>query len=135
LQGNFLSQSLRTCAKFSSCDNSVVRIDGYRFGRVLVDGEEHTKDVIVLPNRVVGEWWRRDGHSLVLEDLEEVLDELPERLILGTGAYGRMQPDPGALEQLRAREIEVESLPTPDAVARFGQLDPARTAAALHLTC
>ena len=26
-----------------------VRIDGYRFGRVLVDGEEPTKDVIVLP--------------------------------------------------------------------------------------
>jgi hypothetical protein len=112
-----------------------MRLGGYRFGRVLVDGEEHTKDVIVLPSRVVGSWWRRDGHSLVLEDLDEVLDELPERLILGTGAYGRLQPDPGALEQLRAREIEVESLPTPDAVERFGQLDPARTAAALHLTC
>jgi hypothetical protein len=112
-----------------------VRLDGYRFGRVLVDGEEHTKDVIVLPNRVVGEWWRRDGHSLVLEDLEDVLDELPERLILGTGAYGRLRPDPDALEQLRSRQIEVESLPTPDAVERFGELDPARTAAALHLTC
>jgi hypothetical protein len=112
-----------------------MRIDGYRFGRVLVDGEEHTKDVIVLPNRVVGEWWRRDGHSLVLEDLEDVLEELPERLILGTGANGQLRPDPAALEQLREREIEVESLPTPDAVERFGQLDPARTAAALHLTC
>jgi hypothetical protein len=111
------------------------RIEGYSFGRVLVDGEEHTKDVIVLPNRVVGGWWRRDGHSLVLEDLEDVLDELPRRLILGTGAYGRMQPDPGAIEQLRAREIEVESLPTPDAIERFRELDPSRTAAALHLTC
>jgi hypothetical protein len=112
-----------------------VRIDGYRFGRVLVDGEEHTKDVIVLPNRVVGEWWRRDGHSLVLEDLEDVLDELPERLIVGTGAFGRMRPHPATLEQLRAREVEVEALPTPDAIERFGELDPARTAAALHLTC
>jgi hypothetical protein len=111
------------------------RIVGYSFGRVLVDGEEHTTDVIVLPGRVVGEWWRRDGHSLVLEDLDDVLDELPERLILGTGAYGRMRPDPSALEQLRAREIEVESLPTPDAIERFGELDPRRTAAALHLTC
>jgi hypothetical protein len=113
----------------------VPRISGYSFGRVLVDGEEHTKDVIVLPSRVVGSWWRRDGHSLVLEDLEEVLDELPERLILGTGAYGRMQPDPRVLEQLRKRDVEVESLPTPDAIERFGRLDPGRTAAALHLTC
>jgi hypothetical protein len=113
----------------------MARIEGYSFGRVLVDGEEHTKDVIVLPQRVVGGWWRRDGHALVLEDLEEVVDELPERLIVGTGAYGRMRPDPEALERLRAREIEVESLPTPDAVERFAKLDPARTAAALHLTC
>jgi hypothetical protein len=111
------------------------RIEDYAFGRVLIDGEEHTKDVIVLPHRVVGSWWRREGHALVLEDLEEVIDELPERLIVGTGAYGRMKPDPAALEQLRAGEIEVESLPTPDAVRRFGELDEARTAAALHLTC
>ncbi len=111
------------------------RIEGYAFGRVLVDGEEHTKDVIVLPHRVVGGWWRRDGHALVLEDLEEVVDELPERLIIGTGADGRMRPDPGTIEQLRVRQIEVESLRTPDAVKRYGELDAARTAAALHLTC
>jgi hypothetical protein len=112
-----------------------MRIEGYRFGRVLVDGEEHTKDVIVLPGRVVGGWWRREGHSLVLEDLEDVLDELPERLIVGTGAYARMRPDPRTLERLRERDVEVESLPTPDAIERFGELDPSRTAAALHLTC
>jgi len=111
------------------------RIEDYTFGRVLVDGEEHTKDVIVLPHRVVGSWWRRQGHALVLEDLEGVVDELPKRLIVGTGAYGRMEPDPGAVEELREREIEVESLPTPDAVRRYGELDEARTAAALHLTC
>jgi hypothetical protein len=112
-----------------------MRIEGYSFGRVLVDGEEHTKDVIVLPSRVVGGWWRRDGHSLVLEDLEEVLEELPERLIVGTGAYARMRPDPRAIERLRERDVEVESLPTPDAVERFNELDASRTAAALHLTC
>ena len=30
------------------------RIEGYGFGHVTVDGAEHTKDVIVLPDRVVG---------------------------------------------------------------------------------
>jgi hypothetical protein len=29
----------------------------------------------------------------------------------------------------------VEVLPTAQAVQRYGELDPARTAAALHLTC
>jgi hypothetical protein len=111
------------------------RIDDYDFGRITVDGVEQTRDVILLPDRVVPNWWRQDGHSLILDDLEAVLDELPERLVIGTGADGRMTPDPDALEQLRERGIEVEALPTGEAVLRYGALDPKRTAAALHLTC
>jgi hypothetical protein len=110
-------------------------IDGYGFGRVTIDGREETRDVIVLPERVVRGWWRKEGHALVLEDLDEVLDELPERLLVGTGAYGQLRPDPGALETLRARGVEVEVLPTAEAVQRYAQLDPRKTAAALHLTC
>jgi hypothetical protein len=111
------------------------RIDDYDFGRIVVDGVEHTRDVILLPGRVVPNWWRQDGHRLVVEDLDAVLEELPERLVIGTGAYGRMTPDPAALEQLRRRGLEVEALPTGEAVRRYGVLDPERTAAAFHLTC
>jgi hypothetical protein len=71
----------------------------------------------------------------VLKDLDDVLEDLPERLVVGTGAYGQMRPDPDALEQLRRRGVEVEALPTAEAVRRYGELDPRRTAAALHLTC
>jgi hypothetical protein len=110
-------------------------IRDYRFGHVVVGGREETRDVIVLPDRVVSNWWRRDGHSLVLDDLDDVLDELPERLIIGTGASSQLHPDASALNRLRERGIQVECLPTDRAVIRFGELDPARTAAALHLTC
>jgi hypothetical protein len=113
----------------------MAQLSDYSFGRLTVDGEEHTRDVIVLPRRVVGDWWRRAGHSLVLEDLDDVLDELPERLIIGTGAHGRLSPDPGTLERLKERGIEVEVLPTDEAVRRYSGLNPAATAAALHLTC
>lgn len=113
----------------------MARISEYSFGHIVVDGEEHRRDVIVLPSRVVGEWWRKEGHSLVPEDLDEVMDELPERLIVGCGAHGRLHPHPSVLEELRKRGIDVEALPTGDAVRRYGELDPARTAAALHLTC
>jgi hypothetical protein len=113
----------------------MARIEGYRFGQLVVDGEEQTRDVIVLPNRVVTNWWRDDGHRLVLGDLEDVLDELPEHLVVGTGAYGQMRPDPAVIEQLRERGVEVEALKTDEAVLRYGELDPRRTAAALHLTC
>jgi hypothetical protein len=114
---------------------NVARVEGYRFGRIVVDGSEETRDVIVLPARVVRNWRRRDGHRLAFDDLAEVIDELPGRLIVGTGAYGRLVPDAEGLERLRARGIEIESLPTPDAVERYLHLDPEHTAAALHLTC
>lgn len=113
----------------------MARLENYSFGRLTVDGAEETRDVIVLPERVVRNWWRREGHALVLDDLEAVLDELPARLIVGTGAQSQMTPDPGALAQLRERGIEVEVLPTDEAVRRYERLDPAETAAALHLTC
>jgi hypothetical protein len=113
----------------------VPHLTEYSFGRVAVDGSEENRDLIVLPGRVVRNWWRQDGHSLVLEDLADVLDELPARLVVGSGAYGRMRPDPRTLEELRERGVEVEVLPTEEAVARYAALNPAETAAALHLTC
>jgi hypothetical protein len=107
-------------------------LEGYRFGRIVIDGEVQTPDVIVLPERVVTNWWRVEGHRLVLDDLKDVREELPEH---GTGAYGQMRPDPKAVEQLRRAGVEAEALPTAEAVRRYGELDAARTAAALHLTC
>jgi hypothetical protein len=106
-----------------------------RVRRIVVDGRQETKDLIILPDRVVRNWWRQDGHALVLDDLAEVLDEHPSRLVVGTGADGRMRPDPDAIQQLQERGVTLEALPTGQAVRRFAELDPARAAAALHLTC
>jgi hypothetical protein len=100
-----------------------------------VDGEELTRDLIVLPERVVRNWWRSEGHRLVRNDLADVWAELPSHLVVGTGTAGRVEPDPLVLEALRDRGVEVECMPTDRAVKRFGELDPATTAAALHLTC
>jgi hypothetical protein len=113
----------------------MARLEDYSFGRLTVDGEEHTRDVIVLPDRVVSDWWRREGHSLAMADLDEVIDDLPERLVLGVGAHSQLRPDPAVIAALERRGVQVECLPTDAAVRRYGELDERRTAAALHLTC
>jgi hypothetical protein len=113
----------------------MARLEDYSFGRIVVDGQEHTRDLIVLPDRVVPDWWRREGHSLALEDLEDVRDEPPERLILGCGAHGQLRPDPAVIEALERHGVAVEALDTAEAVRRYGEADERRTAAALHLTC
>jgi hypothetical protein len=113
----------------------MARLEDYSFGRIVVDGEEQTRDLIVLPDRVLANWWRREGHSLAIEDFGDVEHELPEKLILGTGAHGRLRPPRAVVEELERRGIDVEVLLTPDAVRRYSDSDERRTAAALHLTC
>jgi hypothetical protein len=125
--------------RFTAADTGkpqgMARLEDYSFGRLTVDGQEHTRDVIVLPDRVVSDWWRREGHSLAIEDLHEVLDQLPTRLVLGVGAHGRLRPDPALIAELGRRGVQVECLSTDAAVRRYGELDERGTAAALHLTC
>jgi hypothetical protein len=84
------------------------RIEGYRFGHVVVDGEEQTRDVIVLPDRVLTGWWRADGHRLVLTDLDDVIEELPWRLTLSSAGsrstlptlFRRIYPPSGSYRPL-----------------------------------
>jgi hypothetical protein len=113
----------------------VAEIQDYRFGHIVVDNNEHERDLVILPQRVVANWWRQEGHRMSLDDLSEVDDDLPGRLIVGTGAHGRMVPDRAAVAELESRGISVEVMDTTRAVARYRELDPAQTAAALHLTC
>ena len=49
----------------------MARLEDYSFGQVTVDGSQHTQDLIVLPDRVLTNWWRHDPHSLAMEDLDE----------------------------------------------------------------
>ena len=62
-----------------------LRIDGYSFGRMTVGGREFRSDLIIYPDgRVQDNWWRAEGHNLLLEDIAEVLATSPKKLIIGT---------------------------------------------------
>ncbi len=63
----------------------VPQILSYKFGVINIDGKEYRRDVIVLPERVIPDWWRKEGHSLWQEDLQAVLTEKTDILIVGLG--------------------------------------------------
>ncbi len=111
-------------------------IQDYRFGRITIDGKTYTKDVLIHKG-VRSPWWRKEGHALHPEDLEDILRARPEALVIGTGYYGRMKVPQETLERLKASGIEVHQAPTSEAVRLFGELQKryADIAAALHLTC
>ena len=64
---------------------------GGGFGQVVVSGKKYTSDVIIFPDRVRDNWWRKSGHQLCLKDIAEVITENPEVLVVGTGASSLMR--------------------------------------------
>jgi hypothetical protein len=112
------------------------QIEAYRFGRIVVDAQEHTKDLIILPDRIVEGWWRREGHKLLPEDLEPALAARPEVLIVGKGAYGRVRIAPETQQALQDADIELIAQSTKKACQTYNRLRlQRRVAAALHLSC
>jgi hypothetical protein len=115
---------------------SAPQIEDYRFGRIVVDAQVYTRDLIILPNCVVGDWWRQEGHKLLPEDLEPVLAAHPDLLIVGQGAFGRMRITSETRRALEEAGIEVTAQSTKQACETYNQLSPQqRVAAALHLSC
>jgi hypothetical protein len=47
-------------------EHAMARLENYSFGRLMVDGQEHTRDLIVLPERVVSDWWRWPARGSVV---------------------------------------------------------------------
>lgn len=112
-----------------------MKIESYSFGRIRIEGRDYDSDVLVFPGRV--RWWRREGHSLCLEDLEEVLADPPQVLVVGTGYYGNLRVPEETRAALAARGIELRVATTGEALAELERLQrqAARVVAALHLTC
>jgi hypothetical protein len=114
-----------------------MKIEEYSFGRMKVNGKTYTDDVIVFPDRISAGWWRKEGHSLVPEDLEEVIAYHPDTLIIGTGHSGVMEVPESTVEKLKEEDIEVIFKPTREAVELFNRLSGPgkRVVGGFHLTC
>lgn len=111
-------------------------IDIYEFGQIVINGEKYISDVIISPDRVISDWWRKSGHQLALEDIAGVLPEKPEVLIVGTGASGMMEVLPEVEQALENRGIELIIETTDKACHRYNELCHSRKSiATLHLTC
>ncbi|MEK6589176.1 MAG: MTH938/NDUFAF3 family protein [Nitrospinota bacterium] len=131
-----------------------IKIDSYSFGNIVIGGKRYTTDVIILNKRVISNWWRKEGHTLCLDDLKDVLtstdpstgwmprppSEGGERggglLIIGTGASGMMKVLKEVRDYFNSRGIMLIEERTEEACKTFNRLrDPQKVVATLHLTC
>jgi hypothetical protein len=112
------------------------RIDNYRFGEIIIDGVSYQKDVIILPDKVIPNWWREKGHSLSVRDLEQVLAVSPQILLIGCGAYRQMRVPKDTRETLEEQGIDVRVYSTSKACEAYQEVRQEEgIAVALHLTC
>jgi hypothetical protein len=111
-------------------------IGSYDFGHIVIDGKTYTSDVIIYPDKVNGSWWRKEGHELCIDDLEDVLDKKPETIVVGTGNPGLMKVLPETEKSIKSKGIKLIVQPTKEACQTYNQLSSSqKIIALLHLTC
>ena len=90
-----------------------MKIQAYSFGSITIDGVSYTSDLIINQSGVIPEWWRKEGHSLCPEDIQQHLSPKVTHLIIGTGAHGMLKVPPKVKEQLESTfGLSLIDLPT-----------------------
>ncbi|HDD43624.1 MAG TPA: hypothetical protein ENG63_02005 [Candidatus Desulfofervidus auxilii] len=112
-------------------------IEDYRFGKIVINGNTYTSDVIVTKTKIFPSWWRKEGHKVYWIDLEKFITPDIKIVILGTGASGLMQPTAELKEKLKEKGIKLIALPTKEAIKVFNDYlkKEEEILGGFHLTC
>jgi hypothetical protein len=116
-----------------------MRIDGYAFGSIRIDGVDHEHDVVIARGRVRKRKKRpskpfRDAFGHTPLSVEEDIPWDCRRLVVGTGASGALPVMDEVTAEAARREVTLVAVPTPEAI-RMLEADPEDTNAILHVTC
>ncbi|NOZ61097.1 MAG: hypothetical protein GXO74_05405 [Calditrichaeota bacterium] len=107
------------------------------FGKIIIDGVTYRRDVIVTPEKVIPDWWRRKGHELCVADIASVIEKYqPELLIVGTGQFGLVKILRETQEYLQGKSVRLISQKTGKAYKLYNEASgKATVVGAFHLTC
>lgn len=115
-----------------------MQIQDFSFGSIRIDGTTHEHDVVIAGGEIrkrkkkPSKKFRDDfGHTPL--SVEEDIPWNCRRLIIGTGAYGKL-PVMTVKREARRRKIELLIIPTAHAIEELRQ-DTKATNAILHVTC
>ena len=113
-----------------------MKIDSYRSGEITIEGKRYNSDLIIFPHHLKSDWWRKGGHKVCPEDIEEVVEEKPDILVVGTGVEEGMKVLPETKRYLEEQGIELITQATGKACQTYNQLCSSRkVVGAFHLTC
>ncbi len=114
-----------------------MKIKSYEFGRIEINSTVYTSDVIIYDDYVKSSWWRKEGHYLQIEDIEEILKVKPDVIIIGTGKFDTMKVSNNVMKELDSKGIEAVCAITDEACKKHNEISGSgkTVVTALHLTC
>ncbi len=114
-----------------------MKVKSYEFGRIEINGTVYTSDIIIYDDHVKSSWWRKEGHYLQIEDIEEILEVKPDVIIIGTGKFDTMKVSNEVKKELKSRGVEAIYANTDEACCRHNEISGSgkTVVTALHLTC
>ncbi|MDH4209921.1 MAG: MTH938/NDUFAF3 family protein [candidate division WOR-3 bacterium] len=111
-------------------------IEAYKFGEIKVRGKIYQNDVIIYPDHVNSQWWRKESHSLDIDDIREVIAAKPEVIVFGTGQPGLMKVTSKTVNTINDMDIETIIMPTEHACKEYNKIElQKKVIACIHLTC
>jgi hypothetical protein len=115
-----------------------MRFDKFSFGTLRIDGNTYERDVVIdrgeirKRNKTPSKRFR-DGFGHTPLSIEEKIPWKCPRLVIGTGAYGRLPVMNEVKREAERRQVELIIVPTSEAI-RLMEKEPAANAI-LHVTC
>ena len=116
-----------------------MRFNHYEFGRIDIDGVIYEHDVVIDRGEIrrrkkkASKKFRGEfGHTPL--SMEEDIPWKCTRLVIGTGAQGRLPVMDDVTREARDRRIELVVLRTEEAI-KVLKKHPKKTNAVLHITC
>jgi hypothetical protein len=112
-------------------------IEDFSFGNIMVNGTTYTNDIKIIQGKVIPAWWRKKGHQVSIDDIQDIIDAGPDILVLGKGKPGMMKSTPALCEFLKQKNIDLIEEKTSKAIKTFNRLfrQGKNVCAGFHLTC
>lgn len=114
-----------------------IMIEQYSFGNMVINGVSYRNDVKIIQGKVVSEWWRKKGHLVDIDDVQDILKSKPDILVLGKGSPGQMKSSEALRKFLKNNGIELIEEKTSHAFKTFNRLfhKGENVSAGFHLSC
>lgn len=116
-----------------------IAITHYSFGKMVIDKKEYTGDLAILPGgKITSFSFDYGSHSISPNDFKDLITDNVKVVIFGTGYEGLAYLSAKGkemVEQMRAKGIKVEVMPSSDAVRLFNASSKKGLLVCFHLNC